>query len=174
MRIIATSILLFVLSVTVPSICAAPKEMQALEILKSDYREAKYWPRTANGSVEFCGGDWCQEVAGVGSRSSKEAWDAIFVMFYFLDPNEDYTTHRRDAAESIVSRSAKQCLAKTGDQRASCTLESLQKKFGFKYRRVQYDVGYRCYSDIVVKPPFFTKKGHCTRMKKGTFPEQPN
>ncbi|ROU04727.1 hypothetical protein [Lysobacter enzymogenes] len=171
MRMLAVSALLTVLFVVAPNARAAPDESQALEVLKSDYPEAKHWPGAAERSVEFCGGDWCQQVVSVGATSTREAWDAVFVLFYFLDPDEDYTKRRRDAAENIVARSAKHCLARSGDLRASCVLDSLQKKFGFEYRRVQYDVGHRCHSEIAVKPPFFTKKGGCARMEKGAFRE---
>lgn len=171
MRMLAVSALLTALFVAVPDACAASAEPQALEVLKSDYPEAKHWPDAAKGSVEFCGGDWCQQVVGVSARSTEEAWGAVFVLFYFLDPDEEYTKRRRDAAESIVAHSAKHCLTRAGDLRASCVLDSLQKKNGFKYRRVQYDVGYRCHSEITVVPPFFTKKGGCSRMKQGAFRE---
>ncbi|QWP76603.1 hypothetical protein J5226_24010 [Lysobacter sp. K5869] len=172
MRMLIISALLSVLLVMAPGVFAAPDGLQGLAVLKGDYPEAKYWPRAAKGSIEFCGGDWCQEVVGVGAKSSEEAWDAVFVLFYFLDRDEDYTRRRSDVADRIVARSAKHCLAQTGDLRASCALDSLQKKFGLKYRRVQYDVGYRCHSEIAVKPPFFTKKGGCVRMKKDAFPER--
>ncbi|MEH6416638.1 hypothetical protein [Pseudomonas sp. CGJS7] len=171
MRMLAVSVLLTALFVAAPDVRAASAEPQTLEVLKSDYPEAKHWPDAAKGSVEFCGGDWCQQVVGVSAKSTKEAWDAVFVLFYFLDPDEDYTKRRRDVAESIVARSAKHCLTRVGDLRASCALDSLQKKYGFKYRRVQYDVGHRCHSEIAVEPPFFTKKGGCARMKKGAFRE---
>lgn len=169
MRLLAVCASLIASLATVPAVHAAPDALQALETLKSDYPAAKYWPRAAEGSIEFCGGDWCQEVMGVGAKSSAEAWDAAFVLFYFLDPDEGYTKRRHDMAQRIVARAAKHCLLRAGDLRASCALDSLQKKFGFKYRRVQYDVGYRCHSEIAVAPPFFTRNGGCTRMQKDTF-----
>ncbi|QQP95870.1 hypothetical protein [Lysobacter enzymogenes] len=172
MRTFAISVLLAVGLAATPGVRAASDEMHGLAILKNDYPEAKSWPLAAKGSIEFCGGDWCQEVMGVGAKSFKEAGDAAFVLFYFLDRDEEYTRRRSDAADSIIARSAKQCLVQNADLRASCVLDSLQKKFGFKYRRVQYDMGYRCHSEIAVAPPFFTQKGKCARMRKGAFPEQ--
>lgn len=109
---------------------------------------------------------------GVGTKSSEEAGDAAFVLFYFLDHDEEYAKRRSDVVDGVIARSAKHCLARSGDLRTSCVLGSLQKKFGFKYRRVQYDVGCRCHSEIAVEPPFFTKNGECVRMQRGAFPDR--
>lgn len=135
-------------------------------ILKQDFPDSKYWPMRGNRlSIEFCGGDWCQEVIGKNSIKAEAAWDAIFLMFYFYDANDEFRARRKTIAINVIDRRAESCEGNF-DARAACALGKIQTLYGFKYRRVQYDIGFRCSSVFSVKPPHFSSHGRCVRLEQ--------
>lgn len=137
-------------------------------VLKKDYADKRYWPsgQGLRERIEFCGGDWCQEVLMERPETSqKQAWDAAFLMFYFFDANEGFRSRRSATATRLLDRYSKSCVSGAPESRASCILQKLQSAHKLKYRRVQYDVGYRCYSEFDAAPPHFTNRGACRRIK---------
>lgn len=134
-------------------------------ILRSDFSEKKYWPTYGKArSIEFCGGDWCQEVT-VKMKQSDAAWDAIFLMFYYFDANDQYKERRGEWAAALLNKHGGKCVG-ASEVKAACALGKLKDMHGFEYRRVQYDVGSRCHSTFNVKPPYFGNKGACARLRK--------
>lgn len=125
-------------------------------VLKQDFHDAKYWPaRQTKQSIEFCGGDWCQEVIGRNSQSAESAWDAAFIMFYFFDANDEFRGRRKVLAATLIDEYGKGCIG-SSEIRAACVLGKLQVSHGFEYRRVQYDIGHRC-SSIFSAPPLISQ-----------------
>lgn len=141
---------------------AHAKITSPLEVLRQDFHDSKYWPKSAPNSVEFCGGDWCQEVSGVGRDELSAAWDAVFIIFYFADPDSEYQRRRDVVLLGILNRYDEQCSRQNLQSRSSCVLDYLSKHHGFGYWRVQYDVGHRCTSKLDTQPPYFTKEGECS------------
>lgn len=135
-------------------------------VLKTDYPDANQRPTSRSVGtlrvVEFCGGDWCQEVSSGGDAPTEMAWDALFVMFYYFDANDVFRKRRKLTAEGILGKYLKDCKFDTEEANVSCVLEKLQVAHGLAYRRVQYDIGFKCSSEFRVAPPHFTKHGVCT------------
>lgn len=47
--------------------------------------------------LEACGGDWCQAVVlRPKSHDDSRAWDAVFLMFFYFDANDEYRARRSD------------------------------------------------------------------------------
>lgn len=129
-------------------------------VLKQDFTDKDYWPDDGLNGIEFCGGDWCQEVRYGEPASRSSAWDAAFLMFYFFDANDEFKEHRKTHAMALLQRHGQGCAA-GGREMAACALKNLQNKHGLIYHRVQYDIGYRCTSLFIVEPPYFTARGNC-------------
>ncbi|UHQ23021.1 hypothetical protein LVB77_20635 [Lysobacter sp. 5GHs7-4] len=139
--------------------------LSSQSILRNDFSEQKYWPKyEVPRSIEFCGGDWCQEVT-VKTKRTTAAWDAVFLMFYYFDANDQYRERRDEWATVLLSKHGKKCVG-TSEAKAACALGKLKELHGFEYRRVQYDVGSRCSSNFEVKLPYFGNKGSCVRLRK--------
>lgn len=140
-------------------------DLSSQSILRSDFSEQKYWPTYgAARNIEFCGGDWCQEVT-VKTKRSAAAWDAVFLMFYYFDANDQYRERRGGWAVALLSKHGEKCVG-ASEAKAACALGKLKERYGFEYKRVQYDVGSRCSSNFNVKPPYFGNKGGCVRLRK--------
>jgi hypothetical protein len=139
------------------------------KILENDYKDKKYWPvtdRTRSGkAIEFCGGDWCQEIEIANANSVGPAWDALFLIFYYYDANELFTEKRGSHTKRIIETHGKRCASTDVDKKISCVLQNLQTKHKFKYYRVQYDIGARCSSTFTAAPPHFTRQGSCVDQK---------
>lgn len=161
MKITACLIIIAVMGVDRNHSTDQAVEFDSKLVLEQDF-ENPSWPTIHSANkVEFCGGDWCQEVSFADIEARPRAWDAAFIIFYFFDANEHFTRRREAVARFLLDVHGGHC---RGNQveRAACTLRELQEKNGLGYRRVKYDIGYRCSSLFEVKPPYFTNVGECT------------
>ena len=161
-------LILIVSMIAVPAISIASEvpfgNSVSKKILMADYKDKEYWPALytkKNKAIEFCGGDWCQEVVLNRADSVQAAWDALFLIFYYYDANEQYTKKRSAHAKFILAGYAEECRSSNDDKKVSCVLSKLQAKHKFQYNRVQYDIGGRCTSVFSAKPPHFTGRGRC-------------
>jgi len=151
-------------------LAASSMAADTLSILKTDLhadgRKIEV-VRLAGGKTRFevCGGDWCQAVIASKSRryKSSDAWDAAFLMFYYFDANDEYRAQRANHAAFLMRPYQKKCDRQRADQRAiaACVLKVLGDQSGFRYLRVQYDVGARCESIFMTRSPYFSRAGRC-------------
>ena len=126
------------------------------------------WNERKSRNIEVCAGDWCQLVQWRPPVRTKDiyAWDAIFLMAYFFDLPDDYQLKRRSLAMSLLAKHGGKCEITLTRGAAACVLEQLQRQHGFKFWRVQYDIGARCVSQFIPQTPYFTKEGECRDMTK--------
>lgn len=143
-----------------PATAAVP---QAQRLLQLDFPEPDAWPAARKNAVEFCGGDWCVEARGVRAQSRAAAWDAVALLFYYVQAEADYRRKRADEIDRLLARYASACPRTLGQARASCALRTIRGRHGLDFRRVQYDTGYRCSAVLLTDPPYVTDRGECTR-----------
>ena len=132
-------------------------------LLQIDFPEPDAWPAARKNAVEFCGGDWCVEARGVRAQSRAAAWDAVALLFYYVQAEADYRRKRADEIDRLLARYASACPRTLGQARASCALRTIRGRHGLDFRRVQYDTGYRCSAVLLTDPPYSTDRGECTR-----------
>lgn len=161
--IVASSLLMFV-SQTVYASYRLPAFQQHLA---SEGREARQSVKEGVTEIEACGGDWCQLVKVKKGPSTRKlevpAWDAIFLMFYFFDASPTYVAQLEAEANLVLQKYRSRCLPHSPPTRADagCVLSALEKRHGFTYWRVNYDIGARCESRFTPTAPYFTNEGDC-------------
>ena len=158
-----------VLMLSVSMLLGTSEAASSLDILRTDLLSEQRKIETVllpgkRKKVEACAGDWCQVVVlRPKSHDDSKAWDAIFLMFFYFDANDEYRARRSDHAAFLLEPYKEKCRGHGTDQRrvAACALHELQREFGFKYRRAQYDAGGRCESNFMTHPPYFSRIGRC-------------
>jgi hypothetical protein len=143
--------------------------------LRSDFHADKYWPghRTGAGSkrIEFCGGDWCQEVVIKRSQSRDAAWAALFLMFYFHDANEQYVSRREGLALAIIDRYGGKCLENESIARAACVLKQLRAMHFQESLEIRLAGADGCQPD---RPLFEFSPRQCLRRRTASARSMPN
>lgn len=130
-------------------------------VLKKSFKDNDHWPRTkSEENIEFCGGDWCQEVEFKHLEDRGVAWDALLLMFYAFDASESTKPQLRSHWAALLRKKGHGCGG--GEREATaCVLDRIQKAHSFVYRRINYDIGHRCVSFFTTKPPYFSSVGAC-------------
>jgi hypothetical protein len=148
-----------------PAACDQSPAPTAEHVLRENFDDSKYWPLGSGESdrIEFCGGDWCQEVQFKTADAKDAAWDALFLMFYYFEPIPSFQSTGAEVASSLLEKSGA-CSQPDSRAKAGCVLQVLQREYGLTYRRVQYDVGSRCWSEFRPVSPYFTNLGDCGKI----------